>query len=186
MQKHITHYCFKNLATFLQTNGKSMEPPPTDFASMQYPLFVTWLKKGQLRGCIGTFAEDQPLGDTLMRYSLIAAVQDSRFPPISPEEFPHLRVEISLLNTFEKIQDPLDWKVGTHGIEIEFKDPQRPSKIYRGTFLPNVAPEQGWTEVETLEHLCAKAGYRGGFDSVRSHFLLTRRYQSLKFGMDYS
>jgi len=58
-----------------------------------------------------------------MRYSLIAAVQDSRFPPISLEEFPHLRVEISLLNTFEKIEDPLDWKVGTHGIEIEFKDP---------------------------------------------------------------
>jgi AMME syndrome candidate gene 1 protein len=57
-----------------------------------------------------------------------------------------LRVEISLLEKFEKIENPLDWKVGTHGIEIEFKDPKKESKIYRGTFLPNVAPEQGWTE----------------------------------------
>jgi len=100
-------------------------------------LFVTWLKNGDLRGCIGTFAEDVELGDTLARYSLIAAVQDTRFEPIDESEFPSLRCEISLLSSFEKIDDPLDWEVGKHGIEIEFKD----GKTYRGTFLPNVAPE---------------------------------------------
>jgi AMME syndrome candidate gene 1 protein len=52
-------------------------------------------------------------------------------------------VEISLLNTFEKITDPLDWEVGKHGIEIEFKNPKS-GKTHRGTFLPNVAPEQEW------------------------------------------
>ena len=87
-----------------------------------------------------------------------------------------MRVEISLLEKFEKIENPLDWKVGTHGIEIEFKDPKKESKIYRGTFLPNVAPEQGWTEVETMAHLCAKAGYKGSFESVIDHFVLVRRY----------
>lgn len=168
-----------------------MMNPPENFNEMKYPLFVTWLKKGELRGCIGTFAEDEPFGDTLMRYSLIAAVQDTRFPPITEDELSSLRVEISLLNSFEKINDPLDWHVGTHGIEIEFKNPNS-GKIHRGTFLPNVAPEQGWNQVETLEHLCAKAGYKSGtngvissFEPVKNHFILIRRYQSLKFGLDY-
>ena len=108
---------------------------------MKYPLFVTWLKDGDLRGCIGTFAEDQEFSDTLARYSLIAAVQDTRFPPINESELSRLRVEVSLLSTFEKIEDPLNWEVGTHGIEIEFAASKGSSKVYRGTFLPNVAPE---------------------------------------------
>ena len=36
------------------------------------------------------------------------------------EEVPHLRCEISILSNFENIQEPLDWEVGKHGIEIEF------------------------------------------------------------------
>jgi uncharacterized protein (TIGR00296 family) len=166
MKKTIAEYCFKNLTTFIKSNGKQMVTPPKSFDEFKYPLFVTWLKNGQLRGCIGTFADDQPLGQTLQRYSLIAAVQDTRFEPISEDEFSALRVEISLLNTFEQIQDPLDWNVGTHGIEIEFSDPSNKQKVYRGTFLPNVAPEQGWNQEETLEHLCSKAGFRGGFSKV--------------------
>ena len=95
--------------------------PPEDFDQVQSPLFVTWLKDGDLRGCIGTFAEDGKLGETLSRYSLISAVQDTRFNPISQAEMPQLSAEISLLSNFEVIQDPLDWQIGTHGIEIEFK-----------------------------------------------------------------
>ena len=48
-----------------------------------------------------------------------------------------------------------------------------------------VAPEQGWDQETTLEHLVAKGGYQGGFKSVRECFKLIRRYQSLKFGMKY-
>ena len=59
-------------------------------------------------------------------------------------------------------------------------------RVYRGTFLPNVAPEQGWNQLKTLEALCRKAGYHGGFESVRENFILIRRYQSIKFGIDYS
>ena len=161
--------------------------PPDDFNQVMAPLFVTWLKDGDLRGCIGTFADDGKLGETLAQYSLISAVRDSRFPPISDSELPKLRCEISILSNFEKIADPLDWEIGTHGIEIEFKATSTGSWTYRGTFLPNVAPEQGWTtQTETLEHLIRKAGYRDGFESVKNNFTNVRRYQSVKFGMDYS
>ena len=48
---------------------------------------------------------------------------------------------VSLLTNFEKIEDPLDWTPGTHGIEIEFT---KDGRTYRGTYLPEVAEEQGW------------------------------------------
>ena len=105
---------------------------------------MTWQKNGDLRGCIGTFAEDGKLGETLAKYSLIAAVRDTRFNPISLQELPTLRCEISILSDFEVITDPLGWEVGTHGIEIEFKENLQDERTYRGTFLPSVASEQEW------------------------------------------
>ena len=48
--------------------------------------------------------------------------------------------------------------------------------MYRGTFLPNVASEQGWDQVTTLEHLVAKAGWKGGFQAVKDKFVLIRTY----------
>ena len=160
---------------------------PAHFDTILSPLFVTWNKEGDLRGCIGTFNEDGKLGETLAQYSLIAAVRDTRFDPISASELPSLSCEISLLSNFEEIQDALDWQIGTHGIEIEFKANMANREIFRGTFLPSVAPDQGWkTQTETLEHLCRKAGYRGGFESVRNNFTKIRRYQSVKFGMSFA
>jgi len=55
-----------------------------------------------------------------------------------------------LLTDFEVIKDPYDWDVGIHGIEIEFKSKGR---TYRGTYLPNVASEQGWNQQESINHL---------------------------------
>ena len=96
---------------------------PNKFDQYKFPLFVTWMKNGQLRGCIGTFGEDL-LGQTLQNYSLVAALKDSRFQPVTIQEVPKLRCEISLLSNFEVINDPLDFLPdGTHGIEIEFQGP---------------------------------------------------------------
>ena len=84
--------------------------------------------------------------------------------------------------------------MGKHGIEIEFGHYSKEDlangskqKIYRGTFLPNVAPEQGWNQVQTLDALVRKAGFSGYFRNVeREKFILIRRYQSLKFGVDFA
>ena len=55
---------------------------------------------------------------------MMAAINDSRFPPMTIEEMDeNLRVEVSLLSDFEQITDAFDWEVGKHGIEIEFKGP---------------------------------------------------------------
>ena len=44
-------------------------------------------------------------------YFLCSAVKDSRFAPITREEFSRLHVSVSILTRFEEAQDYLDWEV---------------------------------------------------------------------------
>jgi AMMECR1 domain-containing protein len=67
---------------------------------------------------------------------------------------------VSLLTPFEPARDPLDWTLGTHGIHITFHDPSS-GRRYSGTYLPDVAVEQGWTKEEAVRSLVRKAGWRG-------------------------
>ena len=159
--------------------GQLVEPPEV-WNQYKGPLFCTWKKHGDLRGCIGTFDQDSKFGDTLKQYSLLAAVRDSRFPPIKIGELPKLRCEISVLSNFTCIDDPLNWEIGRHGIEIAFKEGK---KVYRSTFLPHVAEEFGWNQQTTLENMVKKAGYTGSFSSI--NFTEIKTYESIKFGMDW-
>ncbi len=91
------------------------------FKKKAFPLFVTWTTgpEKDLRGCIGTFTSSA-LENNLPKYALIAALNDSRFNPVSLKEVPNLQVGVSLLVNFEPASHPLDWEVGKHGIEIDF------------------------------------------------------------------
>ena len=131
------------------------------------PLFVTWntvsARSGNtsLRGCIGTF-EAQELDEGLSSYALISALQDTRFDPITKRELPNLEVCVTLLTDFEDCDDAMDWELGTHGLRISFTERGR---RYGSTYLPDVAPEQGWNKEETLVSLMRKAGWSGRKDS---------------------
>ena len=46
------------------------------------------------------------------------------------------------------------------------------------TFLPHVAPEQGWTRIQTLDHAIKKAGWSGPIDEALRRVLKVTRYQS--------
>jgi AMMECR1 domain-containing protein len=72
-----------------------------------------------------------------------SAVKDSRFSPITREEFSRLHVSVSILRHFEPAADWLDWEVGRHGIRIEFTNDHGNRRT--ATYLPEVAPEQGKT-----------------------------------------
>jgi AmmeMemoRadiSam system protein B/AmmeMemoRadiSam system protein A len=114
--------------------------------------FVTLNEYNTLRGCIGHFGSDLPLYRVVQQMAIAAAVQDSRFPPVSPEELDKLEIEISVLTPMRKITSIDEITMGKHGIYIK-----KGSK--GGTFLPQVAAETGWSKEEFLGH-CAqdKAG----------------------------
>ena len=177
-------YCFQVLESIL--TGKmdfDKIPFPEEFKDKSYPLFVTWTtgKEKELRGCVGTFSKDD-LQKNLVRYTFISAFKDSRFPPISKNEITNLNCEVSLLVQFEKAKTPVDWVIGTHGIDIDFED--KSGKSYSATFLPEVAEEEKWDQETTLKHLIRKAGYRGSLESVYDNIQVSR-YQSLKKTISY-
>lgn len=52
-------------------------------------------------------------------------------------------------------------------------------------FLPEVAQEQGWNHVETIDHLIRKSGYGGHINDALRSALRIVRFQSSKLVLDY-
>ncbi len=113
--------------------------------------FVTLHKRGNLRGCIGTFEGQGRLVDTIQTMAVSAGWQDPRFPSLTEDEIAQLDIEISVLSPLRKTDDVNEIEVGKHGIYIT-KD------YHRGVLLPQVAVEYGWDRQTFLEQTCIKAG----------------------------
>ena len=125
---------------------------------LKAPLFVTWNRNKHLRGCIGTFLPLE-IEQGTKRFAINAAFNDPRFPGISKKELTLLLdVDVTLLDNFVKLNDCKNWVIGEPGLKVSiYFDGVR----YSGTYLPVVAIEQGWDQVETLESLLHKADFEG-------------------------
>ena len=174
-------FCFDVLYSQLH----QIEPPKTPaFSNEAFPLFVTWKigRDMKLRGCIGTF-NAMHLHAGLREYAITSALKDSRFTPITRDEFPRLHVSVSILRHFEDGLDYLDWTIGLHGIRIEFLNEKGSRRT--ATYLPNVAPEQGWDHIQTIDSLLHKGGYKGHITPDIRRSLKLTRYQSEQITVSY-
>jgi MEMO1 family protein len=124
-------------------------------------VFVTLKNHGALRGCIGCIFSPPPLYQGVIEYTTHSA-SDSRFcnNPVTAEEEKDLTIEISVLSPMKKVNSYKDIIIGKHGVYLV-------KGGYNAIFLPQVAPEQGWTLEETLSQLAYKAclpmdGWRKG------------------------
>ncbi|MEI6168502.1 MAG: AmmeMemoRadiSam system protein B [bacterium] len=113
--------------------------------------FVTLKIHGALRGCIGSLAPVEALYRSVHNNAVNAALRDPRFSPVQARELPRLEVDVSVLSPIRDIPSIADFKLGQQGIILE-------KGRYRAVYLPEVAPEQGWTVEETLMSLSQKAG----------------------------
>ncbi len=113
--------------------------------------FVTLTRDGALRGCIGEIEPRRAAWKAVVDHALDAALRDPRFPPVTADEFEHLDVEVSLLGPSTRVRGPEDIILGRHGIVLSLG-------ARRATFLPQVAPEQGWNRAQTVAALAHKAG----------------------------
>jgi AmmeMemoRadiSam system protein A len=135
---------------------------PLDLSSLPARLretgstFVTLTSHGELRGCIGALDAYQPLAEDVREHSVAAALQDYRFPPVSPEELDNIQIEISRLTPlvpveFENPEDlPNHLRQNIDGVVLR-------DGIRRATFLPQVW-EKLPDAVMFLNHLCQKMG----------------------------
>jgi len=113
-------------------------------------------RRGQLRGCIGTFEADRPMYVNVRDMAIQAATRDPRFPAVTEAELGDLQLEVSVLSPRWEIADPAaEVEVGKHGLYIT-------RGLNRGVLLPQVATEQGWNRETFLDHVCLKAGLPSG------------------------
>lgn len=118
--------------------------------------FVSLKKRGRLRSCMGATREGIAWGVALESAAVSAATSDPRFPPLSPDEFYDLDLEIWALGGMRALSERgVDRvgaiQVGRDGLQIE-------GRGRRGLLLPSVAIEFGWDAERFLEAVCEKAG----------------------------
>lgn len=151
-QKRLLSIARQTIDTYL-ANDKKPDITETDpLLNEEMGLFVTLHKHGQLRGCIGNIIGHQPLWQGVVDMAIAASTQDPRFPVVSQAEMDDIDIEISVLTPPEKIDNPYEIQLGTHGVIVQ-------SSYRSGVFLPQVATETGWSLEEFMDNLCAhKAG----------------------------
>jgi len=81
----------------------------------------------------------------------MAATHDHRFPSLTLEELPDIRIEISVLTLPRKIENISEIVLGEHGIIVT-------QGLNRGLLLPQVPVEWDWDLDTYLQHGCLKAG----------------------------
>jgi uncharacterized protein (TIGR00296 family) len=110
-----------------------------------------------LRGCIGRPYPSLPLVEATIDSAVDSAINDPRFPAVSPEELDSILVDLSVLTPPRKIEysDPEELlnlvKVGRDGL-IAIRG------VFRGLLLPQVPVDWKWDTKQFLEHTCNKAG----------------------------
>jgi AmmeMemoRadiSam system protein A len=134
--------------------------------------FVTLLKKGNLRGCIGRFTTDLPLYRIVQDMAIASATSDYRFDQVTMDEMPDITIEISVLSPMKKIESIDEIEMGRHGIYIR-------KGALSGTFLPQVATQTGWSKEEFLGH-CARDKARIGWEGWKNAEIFV--YEAFVFG----
>jgi AmmeMemoRadiSam system protein A len=131
-------------------NRQLAEIPGLEVFEQRLGVFVTLHVGGKLRGCIGVVEAKEKLGESIVRCSAGAAMQDPRFQPMEARELAHLSIEVSLLSRLVRVE-PEAVEVGKHGLLIQ-------QGIRRGLLLPQVAVEHRLGREEFLRETCHKAG----------------------------
>lgn len=176
-------YCFDVLSCHFR---RAPPPPPAFPLGAEYPLFVTWNKRGagghlDLRGCIGCL-KPLPIA-SLKEYALTSSLRDRRFAPMQEHEVPLLTCEVTLLTHFERAAALDDWEIGVHGVHIDYVDPRGDART--AVYLPQVMPEQGWDKPQTIDSLVRKSGWQQPItDALRGAIVLTR-FQGTKVSRAY-
>lgn len=138
--------------------------------------FVTLMRHGELRGCIGSVVARRSLLEDVKANARAAAFRDPRFAPLEPGELETTRIEVSVLSALEPLPARSEADALAHirphvdGVVLEW-GPRH------GTFLPQV-----WEALpnprDFLDQLKLKAGLPLDFwaDDIRLY-----RYQVVKW-----
>jgi len=155
-KKYLLKLSRKTLEKFFE-DDKNLIPKDVPFNSLKKKMgtFVTLTRNGDLRGCIGHIFPVNPIYVDVVKNSVNAAFEDSRFEPLRKEELGDVEIEISILtvpekleyNSFENLLEKL--RPSVDGVYLVFDGKS-------STFLPQVWEKLSKKE-DFLNQLCLKA-----------------------------
>lgn len=98
----------------------------------QAGVFVSIKKRGELRGCIGTFLPSTDnVADEIIQNAISAATSDPRFSPVDSTELPELEYSVDILSLPEEVMNSEELDPKRYGIIVK-------SGNQRGLLLPDL------------------------------------------------
>ncbi|SMC97457.1 AmmeMemoRadiSam system protein A [Sporomusa malonica] len=154
--------------TYYLEHGRLMDKPVKlpEILQGTAGVFVSFKKRGQLRGCIGTFAPTQPtIGEEIIQNAVSAGTEDPRFPPVRLSELPELEISVDILGAPEQIDSLAELEPKKYGVIVR-------KGRRSGLLLPDL--EGVDTANEQVAIAMEKAGIRPGEDIDLYRFTVTR------------
>jgi AmmeMemoRadiSam system protein A len=156
--------------------GNPRNAAPAGWLRQPGASFVTLLKDGELRGCIGSLEAARPLALDVADNALAAAFRDPRFAALTPDEWPQCEVEVSLLSSPRRLAfaDEAELlstiEAGADGLILE-------AEGRRATFLPQV-----WERVPDKRAFLAELKRKAGIaPQTPLERCAVSRYRVVKF-----
>ncbi|MGD0353299.1 MAG: AmmeMemoRadiSam system protein A [Dehalococcoidia bacterium] len=130
-------------------------------------VFVSIKKRGELRGCIGTFMPTRTnVAEEIVANAISSATQDPRFMPVETSELVDLEYSVDILTEPEPVQSTDQLDPRKYGVIVE-------CGYRRGLLLPDLA---GVDKVEEQMEICrAKAGISAG-EPIRLYRFRVERF----------
>jgi AmmeMemoRadiSam system protein A len=131
-------------------------------------VFVSLKKRGELRGCIGTFLPTKEnIAEEIVANAISSAVHDPRFYPVTPDELGELEYSVDVLSEPEPVSDISQLDPKKYGVIVE-------CGYRRGLLLPDL---EGVDTVEEQIRICrAKAGIAPD-EPVKLYRFTVKRYR---------
>jgi AmmeMemoRadiSam system protein A len=152
------------------TGGKRPPPPPklTPEMRAQAGVFVSIHKRGDLRGCIGTFEPQQRnVAEEIIVNAISSATRDPRFDPVTPDELKDLDYSVDVLTSPEPVDDISALDAKKYGVIVE-------ADWRRGLLLPDL--ESVDTPEEQID-ICRQKGGIGPDEPVQLYRFEVKRYK---------
>jgi AmmeMemoRadiSam system protein A len=116
------------------SKGETISPPTelTPEMNEKAGVFVCIKKRGELRGCIGTYSPTTDnVANEVIQNAISAATRDPRFSPVSPLELTELEYSVDVLSPPEKIDGPKALDPKRYGVIVKKGN-------HRGLLLPDL------------------------------------------------
>jgi len=158
----------ETVETYIRT-GKRPKPPAELTPEMKEKagVFVSIHKKGELRGCIGTFEpQERNVAAEVIANAVSSATRDPRFPSVSVGELKDLDYSVDVLTKPEPVEDESQLDPKKYGVIVE-------CGWRKGLLLPDL---EGVDSAEYQIDICRQKGGIGPEEPVRLYRFEVKRH----------